>query len=215
MLHNKSEADAGFGASLQAGAKSNLGLIARNLYHVVAWRRPEGCDCLGCKAWKTLSSNLHEYRDIRCRNAFMPFDPVTVPNLTTTAGKNDQLTQYFKGSGYSAAWYIGLVDNAGFSAYAAGDTMSSHAGWAESTAYSNANRPTWTGGSVSGGSVDNSGAVAAFNINATATIRGAFQVNNNTKGGTTGTLYGEADFAASRSLLSGDTLNVTVTDTLS
>lgn len=138
-----------------------------------------------------------------------------VSNIVTTAGKNDILTQYFKGSSYTAAWFVGLVDNASFSAYAAADTMASHAGWLESTAYSNGTRATLTLGTVSGGSVDNSGSVAVFNINATATIRGAFINTNSTKGGTTGTLYGEADFSASRSVVNGDTLNVTVTLTAS
>jgi hypothetical protein len=136
-------------------------------------------------------------------------------NIVTTAGKNDILTQYFKGSAYTAAWFVGLVDNASFSAYAVGDTMASHAGWLESAAYSNANRPTLTLGTPAAGSVDNTASVAAFTINATATIRGAFIVTNSTKSGTTGTLYGEADFAASRSVVSGDTLNVTVTLTAS
>jgi hypothetical protein len=35
--------------------------------------------------------------------------------------------------------------------------------------------------------------------------------SNNTKGGTTGTLLGGNDFAASRAVQDGDTLNVTVT----
>ena len=134
-----------------------------------------------------------------------------VPNIVVTAGLNELLDKTFKASGFTAAWYVGLVDNASFSAYAAGDIMSSHAGWLESTAYSNANRPTLTLGSISGGSVNNSAAKASFNINATATIKGAFVVNENTKGGSTGTLYSEASFSANRSVISGDTLNVTVT----
>jgi hypothetical protein len=139
-----------------------------------------------------------------------------VDNLVTTAGKNDILTKYFKGSSYTATWYVGLVDNASFSAYAAGDVIGSHAGWLESSAYSNTNRPTLTLGTASSGSIDNSASVAVFNINATATIRGAFIVTDNTKGGTsTGTIYSEADFGASRSVVSGDTLNVTVTLTAS
>jgi len=134
--------------------------------------------------------------------------------ITTTVGKNDMLTQYFKGSAYTAAWYVGLVDNAGFTAYAAADTMASHGGWAESVAYSNANRVTWTGGTAAAGSIDNSASPAAFNINATATIRGAFMVTDNTKSGTTGVLHSEADFAVARSVISGDTLNVTATESL-
>jgi len=163
-------------------------------------------------AWFVLPSTLRELKTY-CANYQLNFEFAT-ENLTTTAGKNDQLTQYFKGSSYTAAWFVGLVDNSGFSAYAAADTSASHSGWTESTAYTQSTRPTWTGGTVASGSVDNSASVAAFSINATVTIRGAFQISNSTKGGTTGILYGEADFASSRSLLNGDTLNVTVTDTL-
>lgn len=134
-----------------------------------------------------------------------------VPNLTVDAGLNDILDKYFKGSTYSAAWYVGLIDNASFSAIAAGDTMGSHAGWLESSAYSNANRPTLTLGTVASKSVDNSASKAAFTINGTATIKGAFVTTSNTKGGTTGTLYGAAAFASTRDVASGDTLNVTVT----
>lgn len=135
----------------------------------------------------------------------------TVHNLVVTAGLNDILDKYYKGATYTAAHYVGLK-LAG--TIAAGDTMSSHAGWSESTAYSNANRPTFTPGTVSGGSVDNSASKASFNINGTATIAGAFLTTNNVKGGTTGTLVGATDFSVARSVLSGDTLDVTVTATL-
>ena len=91
--------------------------------------------------------------------------------------------------------------------------MASHAGWSESTVYSNANRPTFTPGAVSGQSVDNSASKAVFNINGSATITGAFMTTNNTKGGSTGILIGGGEFAASRGVANGDTLNVTVTAT--
>lgn len=131
-----------------------------------------------------------------------------VDNLVTTAGLNDLLDKYLKGSTYTAAFYVGLK---GTGSAAAGDTMASHAGWAEVANYSNANRPTLTLGTVSGGSVDNSASKAVFNINGTATVAGGFVATNNTKSGSTGTLYGVADFGASRSVQDGDTLNVTVT----
>ena len=89
-------------------------------------------------------------------------------NLVTTAGKNDLLTQYFKGSAYTAAFYVGLIDNASFSAIAAADTMSSHAGWVEAVPYSNGTRPSLTLGTPSAGSVDNSASKASYTINATA-----------------------------------------------
>jgi hypothetical protein len=136
--------------------------------------------------------------------------------IVCTAGKNDLLTQYFKGSAYTATWYVGLVDGGTTPTYNAADTMASHAGWTENVGYSNASRVTWTGGAVSGGSVDNSASPASFNMNATGTIAGSFMANNSTKSGTTGTLYSEASFTqGSRSVLSGDTLSVTATETAS
>ena len=109
------------------------------------------------------------------------------------------------------------MDNASFTAYAAGDTaaqINGTNGWHEGVPYSNANRIAWVGGTAAAGSIDNSGSPAAFNINATLTVRGGFLITNNTKSGTTGKLYGEADFTAARSVLSGDILNVTVTCTV-
>lgn len=134
-----------------------------------------------------------------------------VHNTVMTAGKNDLLTNYFKGSAYTASFFVGLVDNASFTAISAADTSASHAGWVESTAYSNATRPALTLGTASAGSINNSASVAAFSINATATINGAFTITVSTKGGTTGILYSASSFGATRSVLNGDTLNVTVT----
>lgn len=135
-----------------------------------------------------------------------------VHNTVVNAGLNDVLSKYFKGSAYTGAFYVGLKDNG---TIAAADTMASHAGWTEDTNYSNANRPTLTLGAVASQSVDNSASKAVFNVNGTTTIYGAFVTTDSTKGGTAGTLYGAADFGASRAVLSGDTLNVTITLTAS
>lgn len=140
----------------------------------------------------------------------------TVRNLVVNEGLDDILDKYFKGSSYTAGWFVGLVDNAGFTAIAAGDTAAGIAAspgnaWDELTNYTEGVRQTLTLGTVSGQSVDNSASKASFSINATVTIKGAFAVTNNTKGGGTGVLYGAAAFVASRAAESGDTLNVTVT----
>lgn len=131
-------------------------------------------------------------------------------NLVVDAGLNDSLDKHLKGSTYTAAWYVGLIYSSG--TVAAGDTMGSHAGWTEDQNYSEANRQTLTLGAVSGKSVDNSASKAVFSINATTQVGGAFVTSSNSKGGTTGTLYGGGLFTGGvRGVASGDTLNVTIT----
>jgi len=134
-------------------------------------------------------------------------------NLVVTSGLNDSLDKHLKGSGYTAAWYLGLTD--GTPTFAAGDTITgSHAGWVEVQDYSQATRPQITFGAVAAGSVSNSASPSAFSITGTTTVGGAFMVSQNTKGGATGILYGGAAFAeGDRAVVSGDTLNVTVTCT--
>lgn len=137
-----------------------------------------------------------------------------IPNITVNEGLNDILSKYFKGSSYTAAFYVGLIDNASFSALAAGDTaaqIGGSNGWLEATSYSESVRQTLTLGSVSAQSVDNSASKATFSINGTITIKGAFVVTSSTKSGTSGLIYGEAAFGSTRSLVNGDTLTVTVT----
>lgn len=136
-------------------------------------------------------------------------------NLITTAGLNDLGTQYFKGSAYTAAWYVGLLSAS--PTLAAGDTMSSHSGWTEVTAYSESVRQTLTLGTFSAGSANNSASKARFTINANGTsFGGGFLVTNSTKSGTTGTLYGEGAFTGGdKTLSSGDTVDVTVTPSFS
>lgn len=137
------------------------------------------------------------------------------PNLVTNVGKNELLNAAFRVGKAANAWYVGLVDNAIFTAYAAADTMSSHAGWLDGTPYSNATRPQYLPATAASQSMDNTASRAVFNINATLTVRGAFLVDSNTKGGTTGVLYGVGDFTAARAVLSGDTVSAAITLTLS
>jgi hypothetical protein len=145
-------------------------------------------------------------------------------NLVVNVGLQDMNTKYFAGSSYTAAWYLGLITGPGSgTTIAAGDTMSSHAGWTENVGYSNATRPaavfgtaTTANPSVMSNSVASGGTLASFSINATSTIAGAFLTSNNTKSGTTGILFSASDFTSpgDRSVVSGDTLNVTYTFSL-
>jgi hypothetical protein len=132
-------------------------------------------------------------------------------NLVVTAGLNEYLDATLKTGNASPAWYVGLKDTG---TPQAGDTMASHGTWATITPYSNASDPAWTPGTISSGSEDNSGSKAQFNINATDDVYGAFMKDDNSKGGATGTLLGAGDFSSTRSVEDGDTLNVTITCSL-
>lgn len=140
-------------------------------------------------------------------------------NLVVNVGLQDMNTQYFKGSSYTAAWYIGLYGAAASNTPAASDTAASHAGWTEVVPYSNATRPAATFGTATTADpsvIDNSASPASFNINATQTVGGAFLISNSTKSGTTGILFSASDFQSpgDRNVVSGDTLNVTYTFSL-
>ncbi len=143
-----------------------------------------------------------------------------IENLVTNVGKIDLLDKFLSGSAYTAAWFLGLVDGGSTPTYNAADTAASHAGWTESAAYSNSTRPAASFGSAtaSGGGSGTPGtgskvtSATAFNINATATIAGCFLISNSTKSGTTGVLYSNGSFSGgNRSVVNGDTLNVTYT----
>ena len=116
-------------------------------------------------------------------------------------------------------WYLGLYGAAASNTPAAGDTMSSHAGWTEVTDYTEANRPTATfvaATTANPSVVTNSASKAQFTMNNTVTVGGAFLTSNNTKGGTSGTLFSAKDFSSpgDRSVVSGDVVLVTYTFSL-
>ena len=141
----------------------------------------------------------------------------SVVNLVPTVMLNKYLDATLKTGSAAPTWFVGLVDNLGFSAYATGDVMGGggHGGWSEATNYSDLTRPALTLGTISGGSVSNAAARATFNINGTKTLRGGFICNDSTKGGTTGILGGEADYTAgNKDVASGDTVYITVTCTM-
>lgn len=135
-----------------------------------------------------------------------------VANLVVDEGLDDALDKHLRGSAYTAAWYMGLTGTT--PSFAAGDDMTTHAGWTENTTYSQGTRPSITFAAVSGKSTDNSGSPCVFSINGAATLGGGFVVSNSTKGGTSGILYGGGAFSGGdKTLGNGDTLNGTVTAT--
>jgi len=134
-------------------------------------------------------------------------------NLVVNEGLQDLNNKYFKGSAYTAAWYLGLVTGPGSgTTYSATDTLASKA-WTEFTNYSGNRKavtfgtPTLADPSV----ISNSASPAVFSISgAGGTVAGAFLTSVAT--GTSGILFSEGDFTGGDKIVaSGDTLNVTYT----
>jgi hypothetical protein len=138
-------------------------------------------------------------------------------NLVVNEGLQNMNQTFFKGSGYTAAWYLGLVTGPGSgTSFAAGDTLASHAGWTENTAYTG-NRKAVTFGTATTADpsvIDNSAAPSSFTMNANAqVIAGAFLCS--VSSGTSGVLFSAGDFTGGdKTVDSGDTLAVTYTFSL-
>jgi hypothetical protein len=173
-----------------AGTKSGEEAKATGVYHI------ECHDKDGNLKWSADSKNLV----VNAGLAYMAGTALTSVTQITT-------------------WYIGLYGAGASNTPAAGDTMSSHAGWTEVTDYSNATRvaATFVTATTANPSVvTNSASPATFNINGTTTVGGAFLTSGSAKSGTTGTLFSAADFSApgDRSVVSGDIISVTYTFSL-
>lgn len=133
-----------------------------------------------------------------------------IQNLITNVGLDAFLDIMFHATTQITTWYIGLIDNSGFTAVDEADTISSHSGWSEFTTYSDATRMAWTEAAASGQSITSS-AVTTFAINGSGTVKGLFLVSNSTKGGTTGTLWCATTFATAIPVVNTDSFKVTYT----
>jgi len=140
-------------------------------------------------------------------------------NLVVNEGLDDILDTYFKSGTQITTWYVCIFED-DYTVLATNTYASK--GFTESTAYDETVRPTWTGGSVSGQSVDNSASKATFTMNDTKTIYGAALVGgtnaatkNDSTSGSANVMYCSAQFAASKSVVDDDVLKVTVTLTSS
>ena len=135
----------------------------------------------------------------------------TFHNLVMNGGLANMNGAYFAGTAQTTTWYLGLVTGPGSgTTFAATDTLASHAGWTENTAYTG-NRKSVTFGSATTANpsvITNSASPSSFVMTGTATIAGAFLSSVAT--GTSGILFSEGDFTGGdKSVASGDTLNVT------
>lgn len=147
----------------------------------------------------------------------------TFHNQVMQVGTNLLLDTGLAGAAYTVTGpYMFLVSSSSFSAYSAADTMASHAGWLEA---GNAHTPTYSGNrktcawSAASGGAKSLSAALSFAITGTGTIQGAGIVYGsaavNTIDSTLGTLFSAGTFSGgTRSVINGDTVNVSYTITL-
>ena len=138
-------------------------------------------------------------------------------NLVVNEGLQNMNTQYFKGSAYTAAFFLGLVTGPGSgTTFAAADTLASKA-WTEFTNYSGSRKAVTFGTATTADPsvISNSASPSSFTISgAGGVVAGAFLCT--VSSGTSGVLFSESDFQSpgDRTVVSGDTLNVTYTFSL-
>jgi hypothetical protein len=139
----------------------------------------------------------------------------TVPNLVVEVGLQYMTGAALYGTTPITSWFLGLYGPGASNTPAGSDTLAIHPGWTEITPYGGV-RPTCVFAAPSSANpsvITNSASPAAFNINATATVGGAFLCSANS--GTSGTLFSASDFTGGdRNVVSGDTLQVTYTFSL-
>jgi len=121
---------------------------------------------------------------------------IPFPNSSTNVGK-----QYLLGTGFNSVtqitgWFLGLIDGtSGTPVLDATDISNGHSGWTEFTTYDETNRQAWTKSPSPSTNQMVSSAPCQFTVSASvaanAFIAGGFVISNNTKGGTTGTLYAQ------------------------
>lgn len=153
---------------------------------------------------------LTEHGEVRWEDEF--------PNTVVTVGKNLILDQALAGSSWTATGpFMGMISSASYTAIAAGDTMTSHAGWLEA---GSSNAPTFSARITTNGgwSAASAGAKAlssalSFAITGAGTLKGVFLVGSTgavvTLMNTSGTLISAGLFTGGdRAVLTSDTVNV-------
>ena len=169
------------------------------------------------------------YYHVECRDAAGNLKwEEEFPNLVVAVGKQLMLDTLLRTSGtYTTTGpYLGLISGSS-NTFAATDTMTSHAGWAEFINYTvggSAVRGTAvfsasssTGTSPSNVTTSSATAITYTITGAGGTVGGCFLVTgpsaSSTIGNTGGTLYSAGDFATAKVTTAGDTVSVTYSTT--
>lgn len=132
-----------------------------------------------------------------------------IENLVVTVGKNATLDSILGNAGAGVV----LMGLKGVGTAVVGDTMASHASWAEITAIAARVAPVF---SVAASGAKTTSTPTSFTMTGSATVAGCFIVLGGTTvpGNTTGILFSAGDFALARTVVATDILLVTYTVTI-
>ncbi len=173
-------------------------MILRNLYTFEKWALVDGL-------WRKLST-------------------LRAMNIVPTEGLNEIQTEFWKGSSYTAAIYVGLIRTDNFTAVALTDTAAKivtsvpGAGdnqWREFVGYSESTRQATVFGTAVSGAIDTSASPAIFTVTADFTLQGGLLSTVSGKAATTGKLIGAVSAPSTQAFLIGQQVRITVSSTLS
>jgi len=184
---------------------------------------------LGANAISNESVGIEGHYVVECRdaNGNLKWEE-QFPNLVNAVGKQLLLNTLLTTSGtYTTVGpFLGLISGAS-PTFAASDTMTSHAGWTEFTAYTVTGSAvrgtavfgtaTSTGTSPSNVTTSTATAITYTITGAGGTVGGCFLVTGSgatsTLGNTGGTLYSAGAFSVAKVTTAGDTVSVTYSTT--
>lgn len=129
-------------------------------------------------------------------------------NDVTVVGKNHLLDVAFGNSTPVTQvdpWYIGLINNTPTPVLSENDTLASHSGWSELSAYAG-NRKAWDDTNAAA-KVKGTTTTSDFTMNATNTVNGIFVASVDT--GTSGILWATGSFDAPIAVVNTDVLKIT------
>jgi len=184
---------------------------------------------LGANAISNESVGIEGHYVVECRDANGNLKwSDSFPNLVNAVGKQLLLNTLLTTSGtYTTVGpFLGLISGAS-PTFAASDTMTSHAGWTEFTAYTVTGSAvrgtavfgtaTSTGTSPSNVTTSTATAITYTITGAGGTVGGCFLVTGSgatsTLGNTGGTLYSAGAFSVAKVTTAGDTVSVTYSTT--
>lgn len=135
------------------------------------------------------------------------------PNLVPLEGLQYFLETGLAGNAALTSWYLALFSGAvnPVSTWTAANFTANASEIVSATeGYSNATRPQWTPGAISGSKLGNLASLATYNIVCTTSINisGAALLSNSTKGGTTGILASATRFDQVHTVNNGSTFEV-------